>query len=173
MALSAATLATGLKSLGEPADEAATIVAISTAWQSYWEESVANAVAANPSPAAAVAAFEGAMVGISGTGNTVTDAANKFLAACKSFWTAATPVLAYATVPPPAPSYITFPPFMLTPAAEAAWVAALAAVFTANTANSLSADASADAIAAAIHSGQAGAAFVDTTAPTPIPYVVA
>jgi len=177
MALTPATLATELKAAPEfPATEQDVIDKWSAAWQTYWEESVANpgAVAANSSPAAAVSAFEAALVGISNTANTAVQAATKIKDACKAFWTAATPVLAYPTVPAPAPgAYVTPPPFMLDASAENTFVAALAAVFTANMTGSVAKDPAMDAIATAINTGQAGATFLDTTAPTPITYTVA
>lgn len=178
MALDPATLATELKKAPEfPADEAATIAKWSAAWQVYWEESEAVSaatVAAETSPAAAVAAFEGALAGISAA-NTAVVAATKIKDACKGFWTAATPALAYLTVPSPVGTWLLLPPFMLDPGAEAAFVAALAAVFTANMTGSVSKDDSMDALAAAINTGQAGATFLDTTPPAsagPLTYTV-
>jgi len=177
MALSATTLADGLKDAPEyPADEAATINKLSTAWNAYWEGSGAlpGPIVANTAPALGVTAFKAALVGISTAGNTSNDAAKLFLDACKGFWTAAIPLLSYVTPLPPAPGpYATPPPFMLNSAAEAAWVLALETAFDDNTINELSKDSSMNAIAAAIHSGQAGATFLDTTVPTPLVYIVA
>jgi len=176
MGLSADTLATELKAAPEfPATEQDVIDKWSAAWQTYWEESEATPgpVAANSSPSAAVSAFETAMIGISSTSNDEVAAATIIKDACKQFWTAATPVLAYPTVPAPAPgAYVTPPPFMVSAETENAFVAALAAVFLANRVGSVGKDDSMDAIATAIDLVQGGATFLDTTTPTPITYTV-
>lgn len=176
MALSANTLAQALKDMPEfNATEADGITAFADAWVMYWEESeaalagVPPGVAANPAPAAARAAFEAALVGIGVHAANAVPAATKVINACAAFWTAASPTLAYPTVPPPAGAYVTPPPFML---ALPASIAALAAAMQANIDSAKSRDDSLLAIATAIHSGQAGATFLDTTVPTPLTYVV-
>jgi hypothetical protein len=180
MALSASTLATELKALSNPPDEATLKNDWSTAWNTYWEESEATylttVVGANSAPAAAVTAFKAGLTGLSNDQNTETQAATIIKDAIKAFWTAATPLLSYGTSPAPAPgTYVLAPPFMLTPASEAAFVTALAAVFTANAANKSSKEDSLDAVAAAMHAGQQGATFLDTTTPSsggPFTYTV-
>lgn len=182
MALNPSTLADGLKASPEfPADEAAVIAKWSAAWQAYWEESEATyttiIVGAEASPAAAVTAFEAALVGISVPGNTAIQAATKIKDACKAFWTAATPNLAYLTTPPPAGPWVLVPPFMLDAGAENAFVAALATVFTNNMLGAVEKDPAMLAIATAIHAApQVGATFLDTTPPAsggPFTYAVA
>lgn len=179
MALSADTLATELKNIGEPENDEELKNAWGDAWVTYWEESEATylttTVGANSAPAVAVTAFKDQIVLLNNPDNTALAAAGIILDACKDFWTEAVPPLAYITIPPPAGPYVLVPPFMLNPAAEAVWIAALVAVFTANTTGGLSVDDSMDAIATAIHTGQAGATFLDTTPPAgggPFTYVV-
>ncbi len=178
MALTPATLADGFKEPPEfPADEQAVIDKWSAAWQAYFEESVVTPgpISAEVSPAAAVSAFEAALIGISAPDNTAVQAATKIKDACKAFWTVATPLLAYATPLPPAPGpYLTLPLFMLDAGAEDAFVTALAAVFTVNMTGAVGKDPALTAITTAINAApQAGATFLDTTVPTPITYTVA
>ena len=175
MALNPTTLADALKALPVDAeDEQSVKDGLATAWAAYWEESVANAVPANPAPAVAITAFKAALTGISTPGNTPLQAATLLVGACKAFWAAALPLLAYPTVPPPAGPWALVPSFMLTPASEALFAAALAAVFLANMTTSAAKDDAMAAIATAIHAApQAGATFLDTTPPVPVLYVVA
>jgi len=180
MALSANTLADGLKSLGNPANSVELQEDWASVWGGYWEESTATSlvtVGANSAPAIALTAFKAQIALLADDSNTATTAAGIILDACKDFWTAAIPLLAYPTAFPPVPGpYATLPPFILNPGAELAWITALATVFVANKDGALSKNDSLDAIATAMHSGQAGATFLDTTPPAsggPLIYVVA
>jgi len=180
MALSASTLATELKKIGSPTNDTELKAAWAGAWSTYWEESTATSlvtVNANPAPTLALTAFKDQIVKLNNFSNTAITAAGIILNACKDFWTVATPLLAYTTAfPPVAGPYPVSPPFMLNPLAETTWIANLVTVFGNNKDGGLSVDDSMTAIATAIHSGQAGATFLDTTLPAsggPLTYIVA
>jgi len=175
MALDPQTLADGLASIEDyPANETIVIDGWADAWADYFEESTANGVAANTAPAAAITAFKAALVGISGD-NTAEEAATMIKNACKAFWTAAIPTLAYTTTPSAAPGpYLTPPLFMLTPQAELDLVADIQEAFEDNASGFVAKEAALLAVAEAIDGEvQAGATFLDTTVPTPILYTVA
>lgn len=186
MAMSADTLAAKLKEIPNTEDEAEVTEGWKEAFDFYFAESEVKTVSPlvipgdpgdpeaeppiPPTPRstpydAALAQLKSAMVGISTTGP-ATQGATKIHTAITAFWTALAPIVSTVwVVVPPLASLVTPPPGLL---AGPAYIAALAAIFTANQVGALSASDCYDAIATHVHTNNLQAQVVDTTAPTPV-----
>lgn len=166
MTLSAATLSAGLQSLEPSSSEAVAITRLTDAWESYFlGAAVAGAALAGASITPGLAAFSGALVGMSAPGAGATSIA----AAVTAFWAAQAGAATAMWITAP----IVLVPPIVPPPPLPALASALVPVFASNTAGSLSLVASCDAIAAVLHSsGGVGALVlgsVPPSPPTPIP----
>lgn len=132
MALSSATLASGLTALVPTTSENDAIDRIVNAWESYFDQSqLGPAVAVHGSYAAALSAMRSALVGLS----TANAGATKIQAGVTAFWAAIAPLA--ATVWPQTPPPVTTPPATPPPtlggvatALQAQWTADIAAKAT-------------------------------------------
>ena len=161
MALTAATLADGLKALTPTDNEADAIAAFSAAWEAYFAKATVLGVAVNGgSLAGALGALEAALVGMSATGA----GAAKLQAGVVAFWgIVATSAAAIWTMVPPVP-----PPTAATPPAGITGIAAaLVPVFASNTSGSVDLDTSATNVANVIHPLNLGGIAVIPPPPPP------
>jgi hypothetical protein len=181
MVMTASTLATELKKLGPTDTEPPVTEGWANAYTIYMGESAVLGTSPLVDPgsdpptfsvmAAAKAAMKTALTGISTTKDPL-PAAQLIVAAIKAFWTTLLPLgtTVWLTTPfPLVPAPFTPPLAFLSPDAELLVAQALAAVFTANTAGSLSKNASYDAIVAVLHPAGAGATVTQATTPSPTP----
>lgn len=177
MPLTAATLADGLKALTPTDNEGDAIAAFSAAWAAYFYESAVLGISplppdpgdpeaeppVPPTPGAldnAIAALEGALVGMSADGA----GAAKLQAGVVAFWgVVATAAATIWTMVPPVP-----PPTAATPPAGITGIAAaLVPVFASNTSGSVDLDTSATNIANVIHPLNLGGIAVIPPPPPP------
>lgn len=162
MPLSEATLSSELQAIPLSDNEPDSIDYLTTAFTNYfYDASVAGIPCASGSLDAAASAMAGALTGMSAPGA----GAASLQAGCLAFWNAV--VLAAPTI------WVTVPPVILAvlPPGVAGLAAALAPVFTANTAGELDVAASCDAIAAAWHVTNIGGTATQQLPPAP-PVVV-
>lgn len=173
MVMTANTLATELKKIGNELTEPPVRAGWASAYTKYMRQSTVLGI--SPASDAVLAGANGAMdstlSGITTPQTSPNAAAQKIVAAVNAFWVAALAagVTVWVTAPPLVPTPITLPTTYLSPSSEAAAIANLAAVFTSNTQNSKSKSDCYDAIAAAIHPIGAGATVTQATVPTPTP----
>lgn len=157
MALSSATLSTGLRALVPTNSEATAITRIVAAFHGYFVQSQCSGVTATPAAlAAAQAAMSAALVGISAPNA----GATKLAAGVTAYWGAVVATTCWITAP------VMLVPPIVTPGL-AALPAALAATFASNVAGGLSLVAACDAVAATIHASSAGAVVPGSVPPAP------
>jgi len=173
MARSPNTLSTELQKIANSSTEPPVVAGWGAAFTQYMMESAV--LGASPASAdvlaAAEAAMETALGGISAPQLLPLPPAQKIVAVVKAYWLTALAAgaVVWITVPPLVPAPFTPPVAFLDSQAELAVAQALAAVFTANMAGSLPKAAAYGAIAAVLHTAGTGATVAQATIPSPTP----
>lgn len=154
--MSPTILADGLKSMTPTDSEQSAIDALAAAWENYFYQAMAGPIPATPgSLAGATSAMKSSLIGMSQTGQ----GAAKITAGIVSFWGQ---VAAMATSIFPGATSATPPPSL------AAIAASVSAAFAANVAAKANLDASAIAVAGAVHPNNLGGIAIFPPPPTGI-----
>ena len=165
MALTQSTLASGLESLTPTSSEPVAISAFVDAFETYWNGATVSGAGLNPGTIdTGLAAMQGAMAGLSVTGQ----GATKIAAGVSAFWSAqaALATTMWTTAP------IVLVPPIVPPAGLSGLAAALSSTFASNLAGELSLTDAAAALAATIHAANLGGVVPGSAppaAPAPIP----
>ena len=165
MALVQSTLASGLASMTPTLNEGDAISAFVSAFESYWNgATVSGAALVAGSIDAGLSAMQGAMAGLSASGQ----GASKIAAGVSAFWTAQALLATSMWVTAP----IVLVPPITPPPGLGGLQASLESAFTSNLASEADLATAAGSIAAAIHTANSGGLVpgsVPPAAPAPIP----